>query len=87
MYRVVGETEHTVLITRLKDNGEAYDEQDIDRVKKTSVIAILSDISDFEPFRLMNQEINEKWNAYNEIKNKYDLKMKSMKNDLRRKIA
>lgn len=68
LFRVVKETEKGVEISRINENGEFVNADKKKPIRKTSILKVLDHIEDFKPFKKMNDDLNEKWTAYLNVK-------------------
>lgn len=66
VYEVVNETDKTVEITPIKEDGTYLNRENTKTIRKTSIIRSIEKIEDFEPFKKMNQELQELYQAYTE---------------------
>lgn len=82
VYEVVKETEKSVEITPLNEDGTYLNRENTKMIRKSSIVAILEKKEDFEPFKQMNEESKNLYDAYNENKAKLDLKVKNIKSKL-----
>lgn len=86
MMKVISETPKSVEITRVDDNGEVVNIENIKTIRKSSIVAVLESIDDFAPFRKMNIEMNEKYEAYNQLKTFFEKKVKGIKAEFQTKL-
>lgn len=71
LFRVVKETKKAVEVSRIDQNGEFVNVEKTKQIHKISILKVLNCIEDFEPFKKMNDDLNEKWAAYSSLKTEY----------------
>lgn len=85
VYEVVKETEKSVEITPLNEDGTYLNRENTKTIRKSSIVAILEKKEDFEPFKQMNEESKNLYDAYNENKSALDVRIKNIKSELNSK--
>ena len=79
VYKVVDETEKMVELVRLDETGEVVSLDNTRLIRKTSIVAVLNSLEEFAPFKKMNDELKEKYEAYSSLKSSLDAKVKKLK--------
>lgn len=85
VYEVVKETDKSVEITPLKEDGTYLNRENIKLIRKSSIVAILEKMEDFAPFKQMNEESKNLYDAYKENKSALDVRIKNIKSELNSK--
>lgn len=85
VYEVVKETEKSVEVAPLKEDGTYLNRENTKLIRKSSIVAILEKMEDFAPFKQMNEESKNLYDAYNENKSALDVRIKNIKSKLNSK--
>lgn len=79
VFKVIHETDKSVEITSLDAEGEPKNLDNTRTIRKTSIVAILNNLEEFEPFKKMNDDLAEKFRIYNEAYAQYEKEVKLIK--------
>jgi len=64
VYEVIKETDKSVEITPLKEDGTYLNRDNTKTIRKTSIVTVVEKLEDFEPLKKMNQDLQDLYNAY-----------------------
>ena len=79
-YEVVRETAKSLELICLNHDGTRRTSEDNTKtLRKSSVVAVLKDITEFEPFKKLNDETSEKYDAYQDAMKKLEAQVKKIK--------
>lgn len=81
VYEVVKETDKSVEITPLKEDGTYLNRENTKTIRKTSIVTVIEKKEDFEPFKQMNKELQDMYNAYNDQKTKFETQIARIKKE------
>lgn len=79
VFKVVKEGVKTVSITRLDTAGEVVNPDKSKDIRKSSIIAILKSLDDYQHIREMNSELNAAFTTYCNLKHIHGDKIAKMK--------
>lgn len=79
VYEVVKETDKSVEITPIKEDGTYLNRDNTKTIRKTTIVSVLEKIEDFEPFKKMNQDLQDLYNAYTDKKKELEAQIVKVK--------
>ncbi len=86
VYKVVNETDKMVEITALDATGQFINPHNTRSIRKTSIIAIIDSMEEFQPYHEMNQQISALHSAYANALRSGENKVNQVKKEFQAKL-